>query len=509
MSATTKKPETFRKIFVANRGEIAVRIIRACRELGITTVAGFSDPDRASLHVQLADEAIRLGPASALESYLNIEAITRAAKESDCDAVHPGYGFLAENDRFASALEKAGITFIGPPAKVIRTMGSKIESRRIMQKAGVPIVPGTVEGSDNIDDIVAAAKKVDGDIFLKASAGGGGKGMRLVTDRKSLRSAVQAAVGEAKSAFGDGTVYVEKRIEKPRHIEFQILADGHGNVVHLFERECSIQRRHQKLLEETPSVALDDALRSAMGEAAVKAAAAVGYVNAGTIEFMLDASGEFYFLEMNTRIQVEHPITEMTTGIDLVKWQILIAQGQKLSFDQSDLMSRGHAIECRIYAEDPRGNFMPSCGSIDYLREPWGPGIRNDSGVYEGWEVSPHYDPILSKLVVYDETREGARRKMLQALEEYVVHGIHTTIEVHEMILKSQAFIDGETHTDFLDTYLEEWLALSEGIPDETFIAAALAEVLSVSARTPGARGAGRPATPWQRVGKWEIGGGA
>jgi acetyl-CoA carboxylase biotin carboxylase subunit len=502
-----KSKKAITKIFVPNRGEIAVRIIHACWELDIPVVAGFSEADRSSLHVQLADEAVCIGPASPVESYLNMDAIIAAAQETHCDAVHPGYGFLAENGRFADALAKANIAFIGPSGKIIRSMGSKIESRKIMQRAGVPIVPGMVEGSDDVDEIVAAAKKVDGPIFLKASAGGGGKGMRLVTDRKNIKSLVQEAVGEAKSAFGDGTIYIEQRIDNPRHIEFQILADQHGNVVHLFERECSIQRRHQKLLEETPSPVLDDKLRNVMGEAAVKAAAAVGYTNAGTIEFMLDSDGNFYFLEMNTRIQVEHPITEMTTGVDLVKWQIQIARGEKLSFKQEDLSVRGHAIECRIYAEDPRNHFMPSCGVIEYLREPWGPGIRNDSGIYQGWEVSPYYDPILSKLVTYDETRDGARRKMLQALMEYVVHGIHTTIEVHENILESDEFIRGDTHTGFLDAHLDDWFSKSEGLPDEAYIAAALAE--AVEQPQAAAQGQAARPTPWQRIGKWEIGGGA
>ena len=503
----TAKNRSFKKILVPNRGEIAVRVIHACRELEIPVVAAYSDVDRSSLHVQLADEAVCIGPAPPLESYLNIDAIIQAARDTGCDAVHPGYGFLSENAAFAKGLEKAKIAFIGPRADVISTMGSKIASRRIMKEAGVPIVPGTVEGSDDPDTIIAAAKKIDGPIFLKASAGGGGKGLRLVTDRKQLPKLVKEAVGEAKSSFGDGTVYIEQRIDRPRHIEFQILADHHGNVVHLYERECSIQRRHQKLLEETPSVAIDDELRQRMGETAVNAAQAAGYTNAGTIEFMLDAKGDFYFLEMNTRIQVEHPITEMTTGIDLVKWQIHIAEGEPLAFRQDEISARGHAIECRIYAEDPRNHFLPSCGVIEYLREPWGPGIRNDSGIYQGWEVSPYYDPILSKLVTYGETRDAARRKMLQALEEYVVHGIHTTIEVHERILESEPFIQGKTDTAFLDKHLDDWFADTKELPDEAFIAAVLAQTL-MGESTSSAGHVSRAQTPWQRVGKWEIGGG-
>ncbi len=505
MTPPRKKSQRIRKILIPNRGEIAVRIIRACRELGIPVVAAYSDVDRSSLHVQLADESVCIGPAPPLESYLCIDAVMRAAQETGCDAVHPGYGFLAENPLFAEAVAKAGITFIGPPAGVIRVMGSKIESRRIMKAAGVPIVPGTVDGSDQVDAVVDAAKKIDGPIFLKASAGGGGKGIRLVTDRSRLAQAAKEAIGEATSAFGDGTIYIEKRLDRPRHIEFQILADHHGNVVHLFERECSIQRRHQKLLEETPATVLDAKLRRRMGAAAVKAATAAGYTNAGTVEFMLDGDKNFYFLEVNTRIQVEHPITEMTTVIDLVKWQIRIAQGETLPFTQEAVAQRGHAIECRIYAEDPRNHFLPSCGVIECLREPWGPGIRNDSGIYQGWEVSAYYDPILSKLVACDETREGARLKLLQALDVYVVHGFHTTIEVHKMILQSKAFVEGKTHTDFLDAHLAEWFAKSEDPPDEAFIAAALSEVLMKA--SPTSSGATpRMRTPWQRIGTWEIG---
>ena len=503
------KSKGFKKIFVANRGEIAVRVIRACRELDIPVVVGYSEADARSLHVQLADEAVCIGPASPLESYLNIGAVVKGATDTGCDAAHPGYGFLAENADFADALTKAGIVFIGPPAEVMRAMGSKIESRKLMDEAGVPIVPGTAQGSEDVEEIIAQAKKVKGPIFLKSSAGGGGKGMRLVTDRKQLEQSAREAVGEAKSAFGDGTIYIEKLIQKPRHIEFQILADHHGNVVHLFERECSIQRRHQKLLEETPSLAIDDTLRAEMGEAAVKVARVVGYHNAGTIEFLLDKDKKFYFLEMNTRVQVEHPITELTTGIDIVKWQIRVAQGEKLPFEQEDITTRGHAIECRIYAEDPRHHFLPSCGVIEYLREPWGPGIRNDSGIYQGWEVSPYYDPILSKLVTHAEDRDAARRRMLQALDEYVVHGIHTTIEVHKKILTSKAFINAKTDTDFLDANLDGWFGDSDITPDEVFIAAALADVLGATSPASSNGHVARAATPWQTIGGWAIGDGS
>lgn len=501
-----KRTKKFDKILVPNRGEIAVRIISACRELGISVVSAYSEPDRSSLHVQLADEAICVGGAPPHDSYLNIEAIVRAARETGCDAVHPGYGFLAENHRFAEALAEAGITFIGPSPRLIETMGSKIESRRIMQKAGVPIVPGTVSGSDEVDAVVAEAGKIEGPVFLKASAGGGGKGLRLVTDRATLRTAAKEAIGEARSAFGDGTIYVERQIDSPRHIEFQVVADEHGNVVHLFERECSIQRRHQKLLEETPSPFLDDKLRERMSEAAIEAARAVGYTNAGTVEFMVDHDKNFYFLEMNTRIQVEHPITEMSTGVDLVSCQIRIAQGERLHFRQEQVRPRGHAIECRIYAEDPRNKFLPSCGVIDYLREPSGPGIRNDSGVYQGWEVTPYYDPILSKLIAFAEDRDAARRRMLEALDGYVVHGIHTTVELHKKILTSSAFVEGRTDTSFLDGQIENWFGDTTDVPDEAFIAAALADLLGHESKA-SSSARNQVVTPWRRIGKWEIGG--
>jgi acetyl-CoA carboxylase biotin carboxylase subunit len=496
------------KVLVANRGEIAVRIIRACRELGIPTVAVFSEADRRSLHVQQANEAVCIGPPSPLESYLDGDAIIAAARATGADAVHPGYGFLAENEDFAERVEREGLVFVGPPSAAIRAMGSKIGSRALMKRAGVPIVPGSDTGSNDPRAVAEAARKIDGPVFIKASAGGGGKGLRLVTDRAQLEAAARAAIGEAKSAFGDDTVYVEKRLERPRHVEFQVLADAHGNVVHLFERECSIQRRHQKLLEETPSPALTPALRAKMGAAAVAAAKAVGYVNAGTIEFMLDAHGRFYFLEMNTRIQVEHPITECTTGIDLVQWQLRIARGEKLGFAQKDLAQRGHAIECRVYAEDETRHFMPSCGVIAYLYEPSGPGIRNDSGIYEGWEVTPYYDPILSKLVAFGEDRETARRRMLRALDEYVVHGVQTGIDLHKRILRHPKFIAGEVTTAFIDEHADELLvAAGRHVADEVFIAAALVGELGVGAA---ARRSVEPAgapSPWQRIGRWEIGG--
>jgi acetyl-CoA carboxylase biotin carboxylase subunit len=498
------------KVLVANRGEIAVRIIRACHELDLPVVAVYSEADRRSLHVLHADEAVCIGPPAPLASYLNVEAIIAAAKETGADAIHPGYGFLAENAKFAERVEKEGLTFVGPPSSAIRAMGSKLESRAIMKKAGVTIVPGTENGSNDPAAVAASAKTIETPLFIKASAGGGGKGLRLVTDRAQLESAARAAIGEARSAFGDDTVYIEKKIEHPRHIEFQVLADAHGNTVHLFERECSIQRRHQKLVEETPSMALTPALRAKMGEAAVAAARAVGYVNAGTIEFILDTEGNFYFLEMNTRIQVEHPITELTTGVDLVQWQLRVARGDELAFAQKDLFQRGHSIECRIYAEDEMQHFMPSCGVISLLRFPSGPGIRNDTGVYEGWEVTPFYDPILSKLVVFGEDRDTVRRRMLRALDEYIVHGVKTGIDLHRRILTHPAFVRGDVNTEFLDEHGADIVAPHETVvPDEAFVAAALADELGLGgvARRRGAADAAQENSPWEQVGNWEIGG--
>ncbi len=481
-----------------------MRVIRACRELGIPSVAVYSEPDRDSLHVAMADEAIAIGPAAPTESYLNIPKLLEAARSSGADAIHPGYGFLSENADFAQAVADAGINWIGPPAKVIREMGSKVASRQLMDESGVPIVPGSLEGSNDPETVAAAAKDIKGDLFVKASAGGGGKGMRLVTDRANLKQSIREAIGEAKAAFGDDKVYVEKRIANPRHIEVQILADAHGDVVHLFERECSIQRRHQKLLEETPSTALDDATRLEIGAAAVAAAQAVGYENAGTVEFIYDDDG-FYFLEMNTRIQVEHPITEMVTGIDLVQWQLRIARGEHLGFAQDGVTTRGHAIECRIYAEDSSQNFMPSCGVIGLLREPTGPGVRNDTGVYEGWEVSPYYDPILSKLVVHAEDRDAAIAKMQAALDEYVVHGVETSIAIHRRILSNPAFRRGDTFTSFLETHQQ--LLASEGavVSDDVWVAAALYEMLSEPVVSDSGGGTIAGDETWRRIGGWEI----
>jgi acetyl-CoA carboxylase biotin carboxylase subunit len=500
---------TIARVFVANRGEIAVRIIRACREMGIRSVAAYSEADRTSLHVQKADEAVCIGPAAPAESYLDIERLVTAARECGCDAVHPGYGFLAESPSFARAVAGAGLIWVGPSADVIERMGSKIESRRMMREAGVPVIPGSTQGSTDPKKIAADARRIDGTVFIKASAGGGGKGLRLVEGSAGLEKAAREAIGEAKSAFGDGTVYVEERIDRPRHVEFQVLADAHGHVVHLYERECSIQRRHQKVLEETPSPALSPQLREEMGWAAKKAAMAAGYVNAGTVEFIVDRTGKFYFLEMNTRIQVEHPITEVTTGVDLVQWQLRVAAGEPLAFGQDDVHRHGHAIECRVYAEDETRHFMPSCGRITYLYEPSGPGVRNDSGIYEGWEVSPHYDPILSKLIAYGETREQARRRMLRALDEYVIHGVQTGIDLHKRILRHPAFIAGDVDTTFIDAHAGELLNPPEAeVPDEAFVAAALSRAMGTARNSRTDAAPNTSSSPWTRIGSWEIGGG-
>ena len=507
-----------KKILIANRGEIAVRILKACREMAIPTVAVFSEADREALHVQLADEAVCIGPPSPMESYLVMDALLDAAARTGADAVHPGYGFLAENAGFAERCAGAGLVFIGPSPGAIRSMGNKVEARKIMEAAGVPVVPGTTGSADAFDRLVEDARGIEPPLFVKAAAGGGGKGMRLVKRREDLASTLEAATREAAAAFGDGTVYIEKYVENPRHIEIQVLADREGNTVHLFERECSIQRRHQKIVEETPSTTLDPDLRARMGAAAVAAARAVGYENAGTVEFLFDDSNRsFFFLEMNTRIQVEHPVTELTTGVDLVKAQIRIARGETLGLNQEDLVQRGHAIECRIYAEEAARGFIPSTGRILRLREPSGPGIRNDTGIYEGYEVTPHYDPILSKLVVWDEDREAAIAKMDAALRDYVILGIRTSILFLRDVLAHPAFRDGETRTDFIERHMKDWTDAGrrpeDGKPPiEVLAAAVLAESLGGSeAGVHGNGGAGnakRP-TPWDTTGRWAIGGGA
>jgi acetyl-CoA carboxylase biotin carboxylase subunit len=444
-----------RRILVANRGEIAVRVIRACREMGIESVAVFSEADRAALHVSMADTAFAIGPAPSRESYLRIDRVIDAARSSGADAIHPGYGFLAESPDFARTCEEEKIVFIGPRSETIRLMGEKTSARREAVAAGVPVVPGTLEPLADERAIAREAERVGFPVMLKAAAGGGGKGLRLVADAGELSSALARARSEARGAFGDDRVYLEKALGSPHHIEIQVLADTHGNAVHLFERECSIQRRHQKVIEESPSPFVTPGLRRRMGELATALVRRVGYVNAGTLEFLVDAERNAYFLEMNTRLQVEHPVTEQVTGVDLVKAQIRIARGEPLPFRQQDLAQRGHAIECRVYAEDPDAGFLPSPGRIVALRVPAGPGVRDDSGVYEGWEVPVHYDSLISKLVAWGESRDEAISRMRRAVAEYKVLGIATTLPFFERVMRHPAFLAGEFDTSFVESMLE------------------------------------------------------
>ena len=446
----------FRKILIANRGEIAVRIIRACRDLNVSPIAVFSEPDAAALHVRMSDEAYCIGPAASTESYLNIKNVIEVARRAGVDAIHPGYGFLAENADFARAVSAAGVTFIGPPADAMEVMGSKTNARRAAIAAGAPVVPGTTEALKDFDEARELAAKFGFPIMLKAAAGGGGKGMRQVANEDELRSALEAAQSEAAAAFGDSEVYLEKVVEKPRHIEIQVFADTHGNCVHLGERECSIQRRHQKVIEECPSPINDSDLRQRMGEVAVRIARAVNYVGAGTVEFLFsDLTRDFYFLEMNTRLQVEHPVTELVTGFDLVREQINVAAGAPLSFTQQDVRWDGHAIECRVYAEDPDNNFLPSPGKITFLRVPNGPGVRDDSGVTEGDEVSIYYDPMISKLAAWGSTRAEAIDRVRRALDEYAVGNIKTTLPFFRQIVRDQEFIEAKLDTGFIPRFNE------------------------------------------------------
>ena len=467
----------FRKVLIANRGEIAVRVIRACREMGIATVAVFSEVDRAALHVSQADEAYPIGPAAARDSYLNIGKILEVARRSGAEAIHPGYGFLSENAQFARACAEAGIKFIGPPASAMELMGSKTRARQAVQAAGVPLVPGSSKGL-SLKEAEEVAAEIGLPVMIKAAAGGGGKGMRLVSAASELKSAFETAQSEAQRAFNDSEVYLEKFIVNPRHVEIQVLADEHGNVVYLGERECSLQRRHQKIIEEAPSPVVDETLRRCMGQVAVQAARSAGYTNAGTVEFLLDngSAGNFYFLEMNTRLQVEHPVTELTTGLDLVHLQLQIAAGEKLPFRQEEITLRGHAIECRIYAEDPENNFFPSPGKITRLLRPSGPGVREDSGVYEGWTVPLDYDPMLSKLIVYAPDRPAAMARMRRALDEYFVGGIKTNLPLFRRILEHPDFLAGRIDTGFLDRLLADQAApaAANGLAEVAAVAAAL-----------------------------------
>jgi len=440
-----------RKVLVANRGEIAVRIMRSCREMNIETVAVYSEADRKSQHVRYANEAFYIGPSASSESYLNIEKIIEIAKKSGADAIHPGYGFLSENADFARAVNAAGIIFIGPGAEAIVAMGDKVTARKIMTKAGVNVVPGTNKLLESNDELIKVAQEIGFPLMIKASAGGGGKGMRLVRNDDELIRSYKMARSEAKTAFGNDTVYIEKYIESPHHIEFQILADRYGNTIHLFERECSVQRRHQKVVEETPSPLMTNELRNKMGEQAIAAAKSVNYTGAGTVEFLVDDNHQFYFLEMNTRLQVEHPITERVTGVDLVKQQILIANGEELKLKQSELKQFGHAIECRIYAEDPDNNFMPSPGLVKHITEPLGLGVRTDGYVYEGYEIPIFYDPMISKLIVWAQTRNEAIQRMQRALYEYKITGVKTSIPFLKRIMDTPDFVNGNYNTHFIE----------------------------------------------------------
>jgi acetyl-CoA carboxylase biotin carboxylase subunit len=499
-----------KKILIANRGEIAVRVIRACRDMGIATVAIYSDCDRAALHVRLADEAWAVGPSAPRESYLRIDTIVEVAKKAGADAVHPGYGFLAENEAFAAACRDAGLIFIGPSPEAIATMGSKTAARQAAIAAGVAVVPGTEEpiGDHTPDaDVDKAAARIGYPLMLKAVAGGGGKGMRTVASAEDLPSALRAARSEAQSSFGDGAVYLERRILSPRHIEVQLLADQHGTVLPFVERECSIQRRHQKIVEESPSLAVSPDLRRRMTSAAAAVARAVGYTNAGTIEFLLDADGAFYFLEMNTRLQVEHPITEVVTGVDLVQWQIRIARGERLDLDPERLLTpQAHAIECRIYAEDPDNGFMPSPGRITGLRVPHGPGVRDDSGAYEGWEVPIFYDPMISKLVTWGETRDQAIARMKRALAEYEVRGIRTTIPFFQWILSDEDFLAGRFDTTFIDRKLgQPGNGLLQPAGDRHEELAAIAAAVFLFTKPSARTAAGAPASRWRDTGRSEA----
>ena len=495
----------FKKILIANRGEIALRVINTCRDMGVKTVAVYSDADKKALHVLSADEAVYLGASEPSQSYLNMDKIIEAAKTTGAEAIHPGYGFLAENSAFVEKCEQQGVVFIGPPAKVIKDLGDKITSRKIMVNSGVPVTPGLTSTEADADVMIVEAEKLGYPVLIKATAGGGGKGIRIVHSSEEMADACAAASREAVNAFGNGEIYLEKFFTKASHIEFQVLADKFGNTIHLLERECSIQRRHQKIIEESPSTVLTPALREEIGKAAVTAAKACGYVNAGTVEFLVDENNKFYFLEVNTRLQVEHPVTEMITGIDLVRLQLEIAYGKELTLKQEDISGRGHSIECRIYAEDPEKDFFPSPGTITFLKEPTGPGIRNDCGVYSGFEVPVDYDPILSKLIVHAQTRELAIAKMVKALKSYMVIGVKTPIDFLMDVLESEPFVRGEVFTNFIETHFSDW---QPDMPD-----ADLARIAFIVDGLCGSRQAKKLVsatdempTPWQTLGNWRQG---
>jgi acetyl-CoA carboxylase biotin carboxylase subunit len=494
----------FKKILVANRGEIALRVMSTCREMGISTVAVYSDADRKALHTLCADEAVYLGGSEPAASYLNIEKIVSAAIDSGAEAIHPGYGFLAENPDLADRCEEKKLVFIGPPARVIRELGDKTVARRIMLKAGVPVIPGLTHAEPDPVAMAREAQKVGYPVLIKAAAGGGGKGMRIVATDEEMDAACAEARSEAKAAFGNGTVYLEKFLERPRHVEFQILADTQGNAIHLLERECSIQRRHQKIIEESPSPAMTPELRAEMGRAAVAAATASGYVNAGTVEFLLDDKGKYYFLEVNTRLQVEHPVTEMITGIDIVRQQIRIAAGNPLTLSQDHIMARGHAIESRIYAEDAENNFFPCPGKIVFMKEPTGPGIRNDCGVYSGFDVPVEYDPILSKLIVCAENRTLAVERMINALQQYMILGIKTSIPFLIDVIASEPFQQGVTFTDFIATHFCDWKQ-QYGQAEVACMAYVIDEICRNRRLKSFSSGEAIATAPWQTLGNWRL----
>jgi acetyl-CoA carboxylase, biotin carboxylase subunit len=500
----------FKKILIANRGEIAVRVIRACHEMGISAVAVYSDVDRASLHVRKADEACPIGAAAASESYLNIQKILDVASRSGADAIHPGYGFLSENAKFARACADAGVKFIGPTAAAMEAMGSKTRARQAMERVGVAFVPGTSRGLESFEQAEEVASRIGYPVMLKAAAGGGGKGMRLVHAPQELKSALEGARSEAERSFGDSEVYIEKAIINPRHIEMQVLADEHGNTVYLGERECSLQRRHQKVIEEAPSPIVDAGMRKQMGEVAVRVAQAAGYTNAGTVEFLVDQQKNFYFLEMNTRLQVEHPVTELVTGVDLVHLQIRIAASEPLPFTQEEVLIRGHAIECRIYAEDPDNNYFPSPGKITLLLAPSGPGIRRDSGMYEGWTVPMDYDPLLAKLIGYGTDRDQAIGRLTRALNEYFVGGIKTNISLFRRILSDPDFRAAKLDTGFLDRLLAQKrpaAATDSNAAEVAVIAAGIFAVLGNSSARGGEQTLPTESTLGKQhaVSKWKI----
>lgn len=464
-----------KKLLVANRGEIALRIMRSAREMGIQTVAVFSEADRNALHVRFADEAICIGPPPSSQSYLVIHKIIDAAKMVNADAIHPGYGFLSENENFAAEVKKAGLIFIGPSAESIELMGSKLAAKTAAAKFNVPLVPGTAEPISDIPKAKKISKEIGYPILIKASAGGGGKGMRIVNNEGEFEEQMERAISEAMSAFGDGSVFIEKYVTQPRHIEFQIFGDQHGNVVHLFERECSIQRRHQKVIEEAPSSILTPELRAKMGKAAVDVAKSANYYNAGTVEFIVDENKNFYFLEMNTRLQVEHPVTEQITGLDLVKLQIKIAEGEKLPFKQEDLSIHGHAIEVRVYAEDPNNNFLPDIGTLKTYKRPQGHGIRVDDGFEQGMTIPFYYDPMIAKMICHDETREKAIQKTIRAIDEYEITGLETTLGFCKFVMNHEAFRSGDFDTKFVEKYFTPELMQDKPIEAEEVIASVLA----------------------------------